>query len=158
MRPNPKAPSTTRHIRVAAALAASAAGIALAIGHGCDRPSTTAPEPPGGGQAFVLNYQVFASQIDTILTARGCDDLSCHGGGIRGTFALSPAGDNDIAFDYSQSGMQVNGADPAASPLLMKPLAPGAGGSEHGGGTAFTSSDDPDYQTLLAWIQTGEYR
>ncbi|MDH4037234.1 MAG: hypothetical protein OEX18_08095 [Candidatus Krumholzibacteria bacterium] len=143
---------------VAAITVAGIAGLALAAGHGCDRPSTTSPEPPGGGTTYVLDFAVFESQVDPVFTARGCDDLSCHGGGIRGTFELSPFDDKDVAFDFAQSRLQVNGADPAASPLLVKPLAEGAGGAAHGGGNAFSSTDDPDYQALLAWIEAGEYR
>jgi hypothetical protein len=156
---NRKICAATRNLRTAAALgAASVATFALATGSGCDRPSTTAPEAPGGGQTFVLDYGVFASQVDTILTARGCDNLSCHGGGIRGTFELSPVDDKDVAFDFAQARLQVNGTDPASSPLLMKPLAESAGGAAHGGGTSFASTDDPDYQAVLAWIEAGEHR
>ena len=145
--------------RAAAAIAlASAAGFALAAGHGCDKPSSTSPEPPGGGANYVLDFAVFQSQVEPILTARGCDDLNCHGGGIRGTFELSPANDKDVTFDFSQARLQVNGNDPAASTLLVKPLAESAGGAAHGGGEFFASTDDPDYQTLRAWIEAGEFK
>lgn len=157
--PDGKAPVALRSARAAAAIAlASAAGLALATNHGCERPSTTAPEPPGGGQTFVLDFAAFETSVAPILTARGCDNLSCHGGGIRGTFELSPVDDKDLAFDFAQSRLQVNGTEPAASTLLLKPLDEGAGGTAHGGGAAFASPGDPDYQTLLAWIEAGEYR
>jgi hypothetical protein len=146
-------------IRTAAAVTAAAiAGLGLATGHGCDRPSTTSPEPPGGGQTYVLDFASFESQVDPILTARGCDNLDCHGGGIRGTFELSPFNDKNVTFDFSQSRLQVNGADPAARSLLVKPLAEEAGGAAHGGGAAFASTGDPDYQVLRAWIEAGEFR
>jgi hypothetical protein len=153
------ASSTQWKIRAAAAITvASVAGFALAAGHGCDQPSTTSPQPPGGGKSYVLDYAVFESQVDPILTARGCDNLDCHGGGIRGTFELSPFDDKDLAFDFAQARLQVNGSDPAASSLLQKPLAEEAGGTAHGGGAAFASTGDPDYQALRAWIEAGEYR
>jgi hypothetical protein len=142
----------------ARAFAAACAAVALLAAAGCQHASTSAPEPPGGGRSFVLDYQVFASQIDTLLTAKGCDNLSCHGGGIRGTFELSPANDKDVALDFSQASLQVNGTDPAASPLLAKPLAPTAGGAEHAGDASFASTDDPGYQAIRAWIEAGEYR
>jgi hypothetical protein len=125
---------------------------------GCEIASTESPEPPTGGREFVLDYNVFAAEIDTILTVHGCDNLSCHGGGIRGTFELSPAGDKDPGMDFVQAGYQVNAGDPAASRLLMKPLDEAAGGSAHtaqSGG--WTSTSDPDYQAILAWIEAGVY-
>ena len=40
----------------------------------------------------------------------------------------------------------------AASPLLIHPLAPEAGGGAfHNGGRQFTSKDDPDWKTLQQW-------
>jgi hypothetical protein len=36
--------------------------------------------------------------------------------------------------------------------LLLKPLAPAAGGVVHGGGDIFADSLDADYRTLRAWI------
>ena len=134
-----------------------AAGLAAA---GCQSPSDTDPDVAGGGQQFVLDYDVFAAEIDTILTANGCDNLSCHGGGIRGTFALSPANNKDVAFDFAQARLQVDGNDPAASPLLMKPLAPEGGGAAHAADPAqygFPDTSDPDYQAIRAWIEAGEF-
>jgi hypothetical protein len=87
-----------------------------------------------------------------------CDNLTCHGGGIRGTFELSPSGDKDVAFDFAQARLQVNGNDPVSSPLIMKPLAPECGGPGHAGGFVFTELDNPDYLAILAWIEAGEYR
>jgi hypothetical protein len=108
-----------------------------------------------------MDYTEFATVVDPILTAHGCDDVSCHGGGIRGTFELSPANDKDTNLDFAQACLQVNPADPEASPLLAKALAGAAGGTAHAGDSpsvSFPSRDDPDYQTILAWILAGEYQ
>jgi len=132
----------------------------LAAGCGVTTPEPD-PPPPGGGNTYVLDYDVFVADIDPILTARGCDDLSCHGGGIRGTFQLSPSADNDVDMDFAQSRLQVDGDLPDASLLLMKPLAEGAGGLAHAASaplSTFDSVTDPDYLTILAWIDAGEYR
>ena len=131
----------------------------LVVLGGCDTASTTDPEPPSGGRAYVMDYDVFVTQIDPILTAQGCDNVSCHGGGFRGTFRLSPDGDKDVDLDYFQVGMQVDPADPAASRLLVKPLDEAAGGVAHAAqSAAFGSTGDPNYQAILAWIEAGEYR
>jgi len=151
-----------RNVRNAAATlpllcwaAAGSAGISI----GCDTAPTSGPEPPSGGRQYVLDYGVFAAAIDTILTARGCDDASCHGGGIRGTFQLSPSMDKDVDLDFAQASLQVDPSSPAASPLLRKPLAEAAGGAAHAARPeTFSTTDDPDYQAILAWIEAGEYR
>ncbi|MBK7670512.1 MAG: hypothetical protein IPJ24_03825 [bacterium] len=132
--------------------------IALVLAAGCRTANPVTPPPPGGGTAYAYDEAVFAAGVAPVLTARGCDTLDCHGGGIRGTFALSPAGDKNFAFDFEQAVLQANGDDPAASPLLLKPLAVTAGGTAHAGhgdGGIFDSTADPDYQVILAWISAG---
>jgi hypothetical protein len=52
-------------------------------------------------------------------------------------------------------GGLVDLGDPANSSLLLKPLAVGAGGQAHGGGDLFADTSDADYQTILAWIESG---
>ena len=149
--------TSMRTHRAAFALLVGSTALAVAVTSGCERASTTDPDPPSGGQSFVLDYDVFAASINPILSNHGCDNTTCHGGGIRGTFELSPSGDKNVTFDFQQSRMQVNGRDPASSPLVMKPLAPECGGPGHAGGYVFTELDDPDYLAILAWIEAGEY-
>ena len=135
--------------------------ISAVIPIGCITSPSEDPEPPGGGKQYVLDYAVFATQIDSILTAHGCDNISCHGGGIRGTFELSPSTNKDIDLDFAQASLQVNPSDPASSPLLLKPLQEAAGGVAHAAFPpypGFASTSDPDYQAILAWIQAGEYQ
>lgn len=146
-----------KHPAISALLVGSTA-LAVAVTSGCERASTTDPDPPSGGQTFVLDYDVFAASINPILSNHGCDNATCHGGGIRGTFELSPNGNKNVPFDFEQSRMQVNGRDPVSSALAMKPLAPECGGPGHAGGYVFTELDDPDYLAILAWIEAGEYR
>jgi hypothetical protein len=137
------------------------AGAGMVTSSGCHGPSAADPPPPSGGRTYVLDFDTFAAEIDPILTANGCDNIACHGGGIRGTFELSPSADKDVAFDFDQAVLQVNGDAPAASPLLMKPLAEEAGGSAHAADpeqSGFMSTSDPDYEAILAWIESGEYQ
>jgi hypothetical protein len=116
------------------------------------------PAPPSGGRTYVLDYAEFTSAVDPILTRRGCDaGGDCHGGGIRGTLALSPTDAKDPAFDFDQVCLQVNGADPTASPILLQPLALAAGGAPHPY-KPFADTADSDYVAILAWIEHGEFR
>jgi len=137
--------------------AAAASALLAVLFSGCASPIEP-PLPPGGGQDYVLDFQEFQQTVDPILTRHGCDaEGDCHGGGIRGTFALSPAGDKAPAFDFAQAGLQVNGIDPSASPLLTKPLALEAGGAPHSF-KPFESTSDEDYLLLRQWIEGGEFQ
>ena len=147
-----------RREAAASALLVGTCTALLAMAGACEKASPNDPDPPSGGERYVLDYNVFATQIDPIMTTLGCDDVNCHGGGIRGTFALSPESDKDVAFDFAQASLQVSPQNPPASALVAKPLDEACGGVGHGGGSFFHSLDDPDYLAMLAWIEAGEYQ
>ena len=48
----------------------------------------------------------------------------------------------------------IDTANPESSRLLLKPLAPAAGGPGHTGGAFWQSRDDAEYQTVLKWIRS----
>ena len=124
---------------------------------GCVSP-TAPPPPPGGGQALVLSESEFGAQVEPALVRQGCDATGdCHGGGIRGTFELSPPGAKDTHFDFAQASLQVTASDRDASPLLTNPLVLAAGGSPHPF-KPFTSTADTDYAAIRQWIQDGVLR
>lgn len=132
------------------------AGALGSLGCGTEESGLQGIDPVGGGQERVLDYDTFVSSVAPVLEAEGCAAMGdCHGGGIRGAFALSPAGARDLRFDFDQASEQVDDLDPAASALLRKPLSPQAGGAPHGV-TAFDSTDDPGYRAILEWIEAGE--
>jgi hypothetical protein len=56
------------------------------------------------------------------------------------------------ALNYDMVTKLVNASDPATSKLLRKPLAAAEGGEGHTGGTFWESTSDPEYQTVLEWI------
>ena len=126
---------------------------------GCETATPVAPQPPTGGQEFVVDAAVFAATVAPILSNRGCDNVACHGGGLRGSFELSPFDAKNVDFDFAQARLQIDPVDPAHSNLLMKPLDPAAGGAVHtapASQSGFLATDDPDYQAILAWILAGE--
>jgi hypothetical protein len=130
--------------------------LAVATCAACSSP--TSPEPAGGGTPFLLSFEQFQSTVQPRLHARGCSaGGDCHGGGIRGTFQLSPASTPDAGFDFEQARLQVWGATPTRSPLLRKPLAESSGGLPHAE-EAFASAEDADYQRILEWILAGEFQ
>ncbi|HKW14553.1 MAG TPA: hypothetical protein VJS69_08725 [Candidatus Krumholzibacteria bacterium] len=124
----------------------------------CDHASPTDPVPPSGGQTYVLSYDKFSANVEPVLASLGCDNMNCHGGGIRGTFQLSPPNDKNAHYDFTQACMQVTGSDPKDSPLVLKPLAAECGGATHGGGSFFFSLDDPNYMAMLQWAESGSFK
>ena len=66
---------------------------------------------------------------------------------VFGEAPLRPA---ELAHNLDQTrAFLASAPDPSRSLLLLRPLAPEAGGSGHGGGVQFASVDDPDYRALL---------
>jgi len=133
----------------------------LSLTTGCSEtpssaPDGNGPDAPSGGTEIVLDYARFVDEVDPVLRASGCDaGGDCHGGGIRGTFELSPQHDKDPSFDFAQVRDQVWAWDPAESPILTEPLAEAAGGTSHQV-EPFDSPDDPGYLAIRSWILDGE--
>jgi len=121
---------------------------------GCASPAAP-PAPPGGGTALHLDYASFASAVDPILVAHGCDVAGdCHGGGIRGTLQLSPASAVDPHYDFAQVSLQVTANAPDQSPILTRPLADSAGGTPHAV-KVFADTNDAEWRTIRAWVRAG---
>lgn len=118
----------------------------------CSSP-TEPPDPPGGGQELVLDFDRYQSEVAPVLMEYGCHALQCHGGGIRGTYELSPSG-ADAAFDFEQSALQVDPYDRLESPLLTRPL---AGATPHAH-EPFIDTSHPGYIAIRDWILAGELR
>lgn len=137
---------------------AAALGVALcvlpAVIHGCSAP--TAPiEPPGGGQSSHLSFEQFEANVEPVLARHGCDaGGDCHGGGIRGSLELSPAGAKNVRFDFDQVSQQISITSPDSSAILREPLALDAGGTPHPF-KAFASVSDSEYLAIRAWILDG---
>jgi hypothetical protein len=98
---------------------------------------------------------MFAQTVSPALERRGCSATGdCHGGGIRGSFQLSPPTAKDLQFDFDQAILQVSVANRDSSPILTEPLSLAAGGTPHPF-KPFSSPADTDYQAIRGWIQAG---
>jgi len=116
------------------------------------------PAPPGGGTTLHLDYAAFASAVEPILVAHGCNaGGDCHGGGIRGTLQLSPSSAIDTLYDFDQVALQVTSSVPDQSPLLTRPLADSAGGTAHSV-KVFADTNDTEWRTIRAWVRAGVTR
>ena len=103
----------------------------------------------------MLSFDEFERTVEPILIRQGCDaGGDCHGGGLRGSFELSPSGAKNSRFDFDQVALQVSPSAPENSPILTEPLALQAGGTPHSFKPLGTT-DDPDYQAILQWIRAG---
>jgi hypothetical protein len=103
----------------------------------------------------VYSFTEFSANVEPVLMRQGCDATGdCHGGGIRGTYELSPPGAKDAQFDFDQSVLQLSASAPQSSRLLTQPLATSAGGTPHPY-KPFASTSDPDYQAILQWVMRG---
>ena len=62
--------------------------------------------------------------------------------------------DEESRSNFERVSRLVTPGQPIQSRLLMHPLEPDAGGDEfHNGGRQFASQDDPDFQTIAAWVR-----
>ncbi|MCU0716737.1 MAG: DUF1549 and DUF1553 domain-containing protein [Pirellula sp.] len=133
-------------------LASTVAWLAMLLSIHCLPSALIAADPSSG---YVPKFEL---DIQPILTARGCNSGPCHGKsrGQNG-FALSLFGfDSNMDFDSvvkNARGRRIHAAVPAESLLLTK----ATGKEPHGGGIRIQPNDD-DFQTIVAWIQTGMKR
>ena len=137
-------------------------GLSVCFGAGCGSVD------PGVGEAGgTLDYNVFKANIQPIFDSRGCSNSNCHyrdksnpnvggpGGSLRiFNCATSPCTEDESQANFDSASGMADIASPTSSKLLLKPLAVSAGGIQHLGGDIFLNTTDPDYLTILGWIQS----
>jgi hypothetical protein len=125
-------------------------------------PASTPPVQPG----VSLNYEFFKTRVQPIFLNKRQGNARCYvchrgGGGTGTTTYLQMLTPGATTWNEEQSRknfeavrhLVVPGA-PLKSKLLVHPLAEEAGGDEfHNGGKHWTSQDNPEWQTLAAWVR-----
>jgi hypothetical protein len=121
-----------------------------------------APQPaPQAAQATTLDFEFFRTRVQPIFLAKRPGHarcITCHENGQPRLIAL-PEGTATWNEEQSQQNFAawrrvVVPGNPAASRLAMHPLAKTAGGDKfHAGGKHWQSQNDPEFQTLAAWIR-----
>jgi hypothetical protein len=129
-------------------LAASVAVACLALSCSANEPTPFHPEPPGLDDP-PLDRAAFTSEVLPVFDRRGCSSIHCHGSGTH-PFPLTGGADPEL--DFLRAADQVSFSHPGASPLLLKPLAPAAGGLPHSAPAIFISTSDPDFLVLARWV------
>ncbi len=116
------------------------------------------------------DFEYFVDNVQPILSSR-CANPSCHGESTRplevfavhahrleptDVFLDEPLTEEELWMNYLRASGFVAVDGPASDSLiLLKPLAPEAGGGAHHGGTQFMDADCAGYRTLETWIEGG---
>ena|SRR5215213_4553705 len=119
-------------------------------------PQTAAATKPA------LDYEYFKTQVQPVFIAKRTGYtrcVVCHAeAGAIGFLQPLPAGatswnEEQSRKNFASVSRLVVPGQPMKSRLLTHPLEPTAGGDEfHNGGRQFKSTDDPQFQTIAAWV------
>jgi hypothetical protein len=111
--------------------------------------------------APTLDYAFFRDRVEPIFLAKRSGHARCISCHAHGSPPLQPltAGATTWTEDQSRKNYEiwklfVVPGDPLKSKLLLHPLAESAGGDRfHAGGKHWKSQNDPEWQTLAAWVR-----
>ncbi len=97
------------------------------------------------------DFTSFRQNVSAMLGQR-CGAGNCHGSPGNSLYLTCGSGEAQERWNYFEVSDYVS-RSPRTSEILRRALDPAAGGTFHEGGTVFESSEDPDYQALLAWAE-----
>src|SRR5437868_3681861 len=109
-----------------------------------------------------LDFEFFKARVQPIFTTKRVGHarcVSCHASGTPMRLQPLPPGsatwsDEDSRKNFDVIRARVVAGNPLKSKLLTHPLAEQAGGeNSHDGGKHWMSQDDPEWQTLAAWVR-----
>jgi hypothetical protein len=120
-------------------------------------------QAPAFAASSTLDYAFFRDRVQPIFLAKRPGHarcVVCHDHTNPRLEELSPGAktwnEEQSRKNFEAWQRVVVPGDPMASRMLMHPLAAAAGGDPfHAGGKHWTSEDDPEWQTLAAWVRTG---
>jgi hypothetical protein len=120
-------------------------------------------QPASSSSVPSLDFEFFKTQVQPVFLEKRpgytrC--VVCHTGtgGVGFLQSLSQGAttwnDEQSRRNFEAVSRLVIPGEPLKSRLLMHPLEPSAGGDEfHNGGRQFTSQNDPQFQTIAAWVR-----
>ena len=127
---------------------------AMLIGAMTQQPASTPASKP------TLDYEYFKTKVQPIFLAKRPGHarcIACHGGGTA--LRLQPIAAGRTSWTEEESRKNFDALRRVVVPgsvksrLLMHPLEEKAGGDfYHNGGKHFSSQNDPEWQTLKAWV------
>jgi hypothetical protein len=117
--------------------------------------------PPAAAQ--VPDFDFFTTRVEPIFLEKRPGHARCYACHVNANNAfrlerLAPGStfwsEEQSRRNYETASRLVAPGNPAASHLLLHPLAPEAGGEPfHSGGRQFTSKDDAEWQVLADWVR-----
>jgi hypothetical protein len=119
------------------------------------------PAAPAAPSAPTLDFQYFKDRVEPIFLHKRKGLARCYACHSQGTpfrlQALAPGAsawsEEESRKNFEAARRLVNAANPTMTLLLRMPLAAEAGGiAFHPGGKHWTSKDDPEFQTMAAWV------
>lgn len=121
-----------------------------------------AQAPSGAAAASPLSFEVYRTQVEPLFLVKRQGNarcVDCHAPGA-GTLRLQVLPPGTYAWTEEQSRRNFEAVSkfvvpgsPRASRLLRHPLSRDAGGDAfHGGGKHWKTQDDPEWQTIAAWV------
>jgi hypothetical protein len=134
-----------------------ASWVMVAMGLLGQQPASSSPASPASTS---LNFDVFKAKIQPIFLARRPGHarcVTCHSAGT--SFRLQPLDPGATAWTEEESAKNFQAVRRVVVPgslksrLLLHPLAEEAGGDFfHSGGKHWSSQNDPEWQTIRAWV------
>jgi hypothetical protein len=120
-----------------------------------------APQSSSSSATPSLDYTFFKERVQPIFLNKRPGHarcIACHENGSPRLEALSPGAttwnDDQSHKNFEAWRASVAPGKPLLSPLLLHPLAHDAGGDHfHAGGKHWKSQNDPEWQTLAAWVR-----
>jgi hypothetical protein len=113
-----------------------------------------------------LDFQAYRSRVEPIFLKQRGEHARCYACHSQNSvvFHLQRLLPGRTSWTEEQSRLNfenvsylVEPGDPAASPFLLHPLAPEAGGdSFHSGGRQFESQSDPDWRIIADWVRAAK--
>jgi hypothetical protein len=118
-------------------------------------------QQPAADAKPTLDYEFFKTQVQPVFLIKRAGYtrcVVCHVSGQVGFLQPLSPGATTWTEEQSRKNFEavsrfVVPGQPMKSRMLTHPLEPKAGGDEfHNGGRQFTSQEDPQFQTLAAWV------
>ena len=95
------------------------------------------------------DFKTFVDTVNPVLGQR-CAAGNCHGSAANSLYMTCGQTPASTRWNYFAVGDYVS-QDVGSSEILRRALSPAVGGVYHEGGTIFSSTDDLDYKSLVAW-------
>jgi len=118
-------------------------------------------QQPAPATTTSLDFEFFKARVQPIFTTKRLGNarcVSCHSTGTPMRLQPLPAGsatwsEEDSRKNFDIIRARVIAGQPTKSKLLLHPLVEAAGGDPiHDGGKHWKTQDDPEWQTLAAWV------